>query len=95
MVCVLSGVLGIAKYRVADYIGALEAFGRARDIRWEYRPVELAFRAMSLQRLGRTADAAAAAEDFRALVAKEPAQETTTVLAELNATIPVASRPSR
>ena len=27
------GVLGVAKYRVADYIGALEAFGRARDIR--------------------------------------------------------------
>ena len=84
------GVLGIAKYRVADYIGALEAFGRARDIRGEYRPVELAFRAMSLQRVGKAADAAAAAEGFRALVGSEPTQETTTVLAELNATIPVA-----
>jgi len=83
-------VLGIAKYRVADYIGALEAFGRARDIRGEYRPVELAFRAMSLQRVGKAADAAAAAEGFRALVGSEPTQETTTVLAELNATIPVA-----
>jgi serine/threonine protein kinase/WD40 repeat protein len=59
------GTLGIAKYRVEDYDGALAGFDRAKRIRGEARPSELAVAAMAFQRLGRRNEAAAVFDELR------------------------------
>jgi hypothetical protein len=89
--------LGLAKFRVQDYAGTVGAFDRARQMRSnnDYRSIELAFKAMALARLGRSPEAAAAADQFRALVASEPTEEMKTVARELAATVPTPFRPSR
>jgi tetratricopeptide (TPR) repeat protein len=59
------GTLGIAKYRLEDYDGALAAFDQAKRIRGEASASELAVTAMAFQRLGRRSEAAAVSDELR------------------------------
>ncbi len=77
------GILGMAKYRTNDYAGALDTFALTAPLRPAPRPPELVFKAMALHRLGRTAEAAAAADGLRAEPATSSDAELKALMSEL------------
>ena len=84
------GTLGMAKYRVQDFDGALEALNKARTIRGVTRISEVAFGAMALQRLGRRAEALSMAAEFRAR--RDESLNTAAILSEeLTSVVPELS----
>ena len=82
------GTLGMAKYRIRDDAGALEFLNRAKAVRGKALRAELAFEAMALRRLGRTAEALAVSDEFHktsseaGLVPNELATELASVLSQ-------------
>jgi tetratricopeptide (TPR) repeat protein len=68
--------LGAAQYRIGVYEGALKAFARAEEVsRDEEHPWALAFKAMTLHRIGQAEEAKAALMQVRELCKDRPFAE--------------------
>jgi hypothetical protein len=90
------GVFGMAKYRTGDYSGAIETLESASAAKPENLSAGLAFTAMSLQRLGHTAEAKAVAEKLWSRTATSTDVQLANVLAELDLVLgspPAKPRP--
>jgi serine/threonine protein kinase/WD40 repeat protein len=84
------GVLGVARFRVHDYVGAMDAFEAAKSIRWDNLPTELAFKAMALRKLGREDEARTVSDEFRR-VFDPSVKELSNVATELALVVPPMS----
>jgi Flp pilus assembly protein TadD len=88
------GVLGMAHFRVGEYQSALQTLERAASVdRRPLLPEELAFKGMTLYRLGRSAEAADAERDLKK--ANSTGADLERLVAEMESMVRSASAPQK